>query len=304
MTGSRGLGYAFVAPTLAFLVLFNLFPLLYNVVLSFTNAKLTGGAWQWVGGTNYARVFAKEEYWAAMRTTGAFVGCAVGIELALGFALALALRDRFPGKSAILTILLVPMMLSPAVMGLYWTLILNSDYGVLNQFLAGIGLPQPRWLIESAWTPVDGWDWRVSLKFAAIVLVDVWMWTPFMMLIALAGLNSIPGHLYEAAEIDRASRWTVFRRITLPLCAPLLILAVLLRATDALKQFDLVMAMTGPNESTTQTLSALLYQVEFKDMRIGQGSAFACIVLVVAIALATVFTRYLDWLAKRQGRPS
>jgi multiple sugar transport system permease protein len=298
MTGSRALGYAFVAPTLAFLVLFNVYPLLYNIVLSFTDAKLSGGAWDWVGGRNYARVFAANhaEYPGALRTTALFVACAVTIELLLGFALALALKRPFRGKTAVLTLLLTPMMLSPAVMGLYWTLILNSDYGILDQGLGALGLPQPRWLIDTAWAP--GW------KFVSIVLVDVWMWTPFMMLIALAGLNAIPPHLYEAAEIDRASTWTTFRRITLPLCAPLLILAVLLRATDALKQFDLVMAMTGPNEGTTQTVSALLYQIEFKDGKVGLGSAYACVALVVVIALATVFTRYLDWLARRQGRTS
>jgi multiple sugar transport system permease protein len=296
MTSGRALGYAFVAPTLAFLVLFNVYPLLYNIVLSFTDAKLSGGAWEWVGGQNYARVFAANhpEYGGALRVTALFVVCAVAIELLLGFALALALKRPFPGKTTALTLLLVPMMLSPAVMGLYWTLILNSDYGALDQGLAALGLPQPRWLVDATWTP--GW------KFVSLVLVDVWMWTPFMMLIALAGLNSIPPHLYEAAEIDRASAWTTFRRITLPMCAPLLILAVLLRATDALKQFDLVMAMTGPNEDTTQTVSALLYQVEFQRGKVGLGSAYACVALVVVIALATVFTRYLDALARRQGR--
>jgi multiple sugar transport system permease protein len=288
--------YAFVAPTLAFLVLFNVYPLLYNIALSFTSARLSGGAAEWVGGATYARVFSAGhgEFAGALRTTALFVACAVAIELLLGFALALALKRPFAGKTAVLTLLLVPMMLSPAVMGLYWTLILNSDYGVLDQLLGSLGLPQPAWLIDASWTP--GW------KFVSLVLVDVWMWTPFMMLIALAGLNAIPPHLYEAAEIDRASAWTVFRRITLPLCAPLLILAVLLRATDALKQFDLVMAMTGPNEGSTQTVSALLYRIEFKDLKVGLGSAYACVALVVVIALATVFTRYLDWLARRQGR--
>ena len=115
-------------------------------------------------------------------------------------------------------------------------------------------------------------------------------------------LNAIPGYIYEAAEIDRASMWTVFRRITLPMCAPLLFLAVLFRMTDALKQFDLVMALTGPNDASTQTLSALLYQLTFGNQKVGLGSAYACVVLVVVIALASVFTRYLDWLAKKQGR--
>jgi len=283
----RWLGRAFVLPTLIFLIGFNVFPLLYNVVLSFTSAELVGTGARFVGGANYARVFHDPLFAEAVRRTAAFVLLAVGAELVLGFVLALALQRARHARSAAVTLLLVPMMLSPAVMGLYWSLILNGNYGILNQALAALGAPQPQWLTAA------------DLKFPSILLIDVWMWTPFMMLIALAGLRSIPEHVYEAAEIDRAGRWTVFRRITLPMCAPLLGLAVLFRATDALKQFDLVMAVTGPNDASTQTLSTLLYQVLFRDGRLGLGSAFACVVLVVVIAIATVFTRYVDRLGRR-----
>ena len=281
-------GWWLVAPTLILLVGFNVFPLLYNVVLSFSNAQLTGGEWEPVGGANYGRVFSDPLFAGALRRTALFVLAAVGAELVLGFALALALVRDFRGKHVVLTTLLVPMMLSPAVMGLYWGLILNGNYGILNQLLGGLGLPQPQWLTDR------------DLKFWSIVLIDIWMWTPFMMLIALAGLSAIPPSIYEAAEIDRASRWRVFTRITLPLTAPVLGLAVLFRATDALKQFDLVMATTGPNDAATQTLSTLLYQVVFRDGKVGLGSAFACTVLVVVIALATVFTRYVDRLQRKE----
>ncbi len=291
MTATRRekLGYAFVAPTLLFLVAFNVFPLVYNLVLGFTDAELVGSGSQWRGTANYARLFAAPEFAQALRRTGLFVGCAVTSELVLGFAVALALRQRFRGRDGLLTVLLVPMMLSPAVIGLFWNLILDGNYGVLNQALAALGLPEPQWTTDRAF------------KFLSILLIDVWMWTPFMLLISLAALNSIPGTLYEAAEVDRAGRWTVFRRITLPLCAPLLGLAALLRATDALKQFDLVMAVTGPNDERTQTVSTLLYQVLFRDGKLGLGSAYACLVLVLVIALATVFTRYLDTLARRNA---
>lgn len=291
----KSLKWSLVAPTLVLLIAFNVFPLLYNVVLSFTNADLTGGAWEWVGGRNYATVFSERsfaaKYGAALRTTGLFVVCAVAIELVLGFVLALALARPFRGKTAVLMLLLVPMMLSPAVMGLFWNLLLEGSYGPLNQALALAGVP-------AGSLPA----WRTEWKFLCILAVDVWMWTPFMMLIALAGLNAIPTSLYEAAEIDRASRWRVFTRITLPLCAPLLGLAVLLRATDALKQFDLVMAITGRDDAATQTVSALLHQILFGGQKVGLGSAYAVVVLVVVIALATLFTRYLDAMARRQGR--
>jgi len=283
----RLLAASFVGPTLVFLVAFNVFPLVYNVVLGFTDAELVGRGWSWVGGANYGRVFGDARFWEALRRTGSFVFLAVSIELLLGFAVALALSRGERGRGAVLTLLLVPMMLSPAVMGLFWNLILNGNYGVLNQGLEVVGLPQPQWTTDAEW------------KFTSILLIDVWMWTPFMLLIALAGLRSIPGYLYEAAEIDRAGRWTVFRRITLPMTAPLLGLAVLFRTTDALKQFDLVMAVTGPNDDRTQTLSTLLYQVVFRDGKVGLGSAYACVVLVVVVALANVFTRYIDRLQRR-----
>jgi multiple sugar transport system permease protein len=278
------LKWSLVGPTLLLLVAFNVFPLLWNVVLSFTGAELVGGDAPFVGGLHYGRVFSDPRFAGALRRTALFVVLAVSIELAIGFALALALRREFKRKAAVLTTLLVPMMLSPAVMGLVWSLVLNGNYGILNQILGALGLSQPQWLTDR------------DLKFPSILLVEVWMGTPFMMLIALAGLASIPPSIYEAAEIDRASRWTVFTRITLPLCAPLLVLAVLLRATDALKQFDLVMAVSGPNDPSTQTLSTLLYQIVFRDGKVGLGAAYACTVLVVVVALATVFTRYVDRL--------
>lgn len=291
-TASRTLAWSFVGPALLLLVVFNIFPLLWNVVLSFTNADLTGGTWEWVGGRNYATIFSDKsfaaKYGSALRVTGLFTVAAVAVELALGFALALALRRDFRGKTALLAVLLLPMMLSPAVMGLYWNLIFEATYGPLNQVLGLAGLAQPAW--------------RTEYKMLCVLLVDVWMWTPFMMLISLAGLNAIPTALYEAAEIDRTPAWRVFTRITLPLCAPLLGLAVLLRATDALKQFDLVMAITGPNDQATQTVSALLYQTTFANQKVGLGAAYAIVVLVVVIAVATLFTRYLDWMAARQGR--
>jgi len=283
-TSSRALGYAFVAPTLLLLIALNVFPLAYTVVLSFQNAYLDGGVSTPAGGANFGRVFSDPRHADSLRTTAVFIFSAVFIELILGFVLALCMKSSFTGKTVVLTVLLVPMMLSPAVMGLYWNLILNGQHGVLNQLLGLLHLPQPLWLTDP------------NLKLATIVMIDVWMWTPFMMLIALAALNAIPSHIYEAAAIDRASRWYVFRRITLPLCAPLLVLAVLFRATDALKQFDLVMAITGPNDASTQTLSALLYQVIFGNQRVGLGSAYALVVLVAVIALAIVVVRYMDRL--------
>lgn len=278
------MGRTFVLPVLLLLIAMNIFPLLWNLRLAFTDAELSGGPADSVGLANFRTVFSDPAFGRAVRTTALFVVLAVGSELALGFALALLLRGAVARRGLLLTTLLVPMMLSPAVMGLFWNLILNSHYGILNQILGQVGLPQPGWLTDPSW------------KLVSILLIDVWMWTPFMMLIALAGLNAIPTRLYEAAAIDRARPFLVFRRITLPLVSPLLLLAVLFRTTDAVKQFDFVMAVTGPDDASTQTLSALLYQVAFRGFKVGLGAAYSTVLLVMIIALASVFTRYLDRL--------
>lgn len=284
---SNRLGYILVAPTLLLLIAINVFPLLYTLWLSAHDVNLLAGTSRWVGGDNFARVFSEPTYAQALRTTAWFVLLAVSIELVLGFVLALCIHRPFPLKPVVLTILLVPMMFSPAVMGLFWSHLLGEQSGMVNQLLGALGIAGPRWQDDA------------GAKFAAIVLIDVWMWTPFMMLIALAALGSIPGHIYEAAEIDRATRWTVFRRITLPMCAPLLGLAVLLRVTDALKQFDLVMSVVGPNDANTRTLSVLLYQRTIQDFAIGPGAAYALVVLVIVIGLASLCVRYLDRLQRR-----
>ncbi|MEE2656994.1 MAG: sugar ABC transporter permease [Candidatus Latescibacterota bacterium] len=283
----RWLKVGFVAPALLVLISVNIFPLIYSIWLSFTNADLVGGGIRSVGTLNYSFLFFDPRYAQALRTTVLFVALAVGIELVLGYGLALCLRPTFRGKPILLTALLVPMMMPPAVMGVYWTLILNGSFGVLNQALGLLGLPELQWLTDP------------DLKLVSIILIDVWMWTPFTILISLAGLNAIPASIYEAAAVDRATTWMVFRRITLPMSAPLVGLAALLRATDALKQFDLVMAITGPNDGATQTLSALLYQVMFRDGKVGLASAYSYMVLVVVIALASVFLRYLASLQHR-----
>lgn len=283
--------YGFIGPALLLLIAMNIFPLLYNIYLSFTNADISGGETRSVGTANYQEVFNEPKYGTAIRTTALFTVLAVAIELVLGFTVALALHRNFPGKQVVLTILLIPMMLSPAVMALFWQLVLKGDYGILNQILTAFGwATPPQWLTDP------------KLKLASILMIDIWMWTPFMMLLSLAALNSIPKYIYEAAEIDRASTWTVFRRITLPLCAPLLMLAVLFRTTDAIKQFDFVVAVTGPNDEATQTLSALLFQVAFGEQKVGLGTAYGVVVLVAVIGLATVLTRYIAWIQKSQGK--
>jgi multiple sugar transport system permease protein len=180
------------------------------------------------------------------------------------------------------------MMLSPVVVGLFWKFMLDTQFGVVNSLLSSLGLGSVEWLTKQ----------RTALF--SVILVDTWQWTPFIMLIALAGLTAVPRYLYEAAAIDRASEWFRFRHITLPLVWPLLLIAVLFRAIEAFRLFDLVYILTngGPGVST-ETLSFHVYKVAFLGFDTGTASAYGILMVVVVIILAQVYLRYLEKL--REG---
>jgi multiple sugar transport system permease protein len=279
----------FLAPTMILLLLIAIFPLIWSLYLSFTQFSVikdadTGPVW--VGLANYAKLLNDNNIWARFTTTAAFVVPAVLIELVLGFALALLLNRNFPGRGVFMTLMLIPMMLSPVVVALFWRFMLRADTGVINWFIRDL-VP----LSEK------GVFWLTDLKVAmwSVVLVDVWMWTPFMMLITLAGLSAVPKYLYEAAEVDRASAWFKFRHITLPIIAPLVLIGLLFRIIDTYRVFDTVYALTGGGPGrATQVLSVYIYQVAFRDFNTGVGSALGYIMLVVIIALANLLIRVLN----------
>ena len=177
------------------------------------------------------------------------------------------------------------MMLSPVVVGLFWRFMLDTQFGVVNSLLGTIGLGQVEWLTSQ------------RLALFSLIIVDTWQWTPFIMLIALAGLTAVPSYLYEAASIDRASEWFRFRHITLPLVWPLLLIAVMFRAIEAFRLFDLVYILTqgGPGVST-ETLSFQVYKVAFLGFDTGVASAYGILMVLVVIILAQLYLRYLDRL--------
>jgi multiple sugar transport system permease protein len=240
---------------------------------------------------NYREILESTRFWPAFATTGRYALLSVAIQTVLGFGLAMLLRQRFRGSGIVTTLLLIPMMLSPVVVGLFWKLIFNPSFGIFN-YLIGYGIPGsgPDWLgkpDEALW---------------AVVLVDVWMWTPFVMLLCLSGLSAIPDYLYEAAAIDRASSWFQFRRITLPQVAPLLLIAILFRSIEAFKAFDLVMGLTGGGPGTaTETVSVGLYRVAFQEFRTGRASAMAYIVLIIVMGVSNLYIRYLNRMRGENG---
>lgn len=274
-----------LAPAVLIIVGLVIYPFLWAVYLSFHEYSiLKAAAPVWIGIENYRDILADPEIWSRFAFTGRFVITAVLIELLLGFGIAYFIHTRFRGRGVFVTLLLMPMMLSPVIVGLFWKYILSNNWGVLNYILTSLfGIDEILWLSTNTY------------GFWSIVIVDVWMWTPFMMLLILAGLSSVPEYLYESAEVDRASAWFKFTRITLPLSAPLILLAVVFRIIDAFKTVDIVWVLTagGPG-SSTETIAYALYKQAFAFFQTGRASALAVILLVTVIGLSIILVRVLN----------
>jgi multiple sugar transport system permease protein len=273
----------FIIPTVLFLIVFNIFPLAYSLGYSFTDyrASLNEPA-RFIGLQNYRELLADPFIWDNFVVTAKYVIVSVGGQMIVGFGLALLLNRDFPLKGLVTTLLLLPMMLSMAVVGLFWKLLYDPSWGIINYAL-GLGK----------------FDWLSNPKMAlyAVAITDIWMWAPFVMLLSLAGLSAVPKHLYEAAAIDRAGWWYTFTRITLPLVTPLLLIALIFRTMEAFKTFDLAFIMSGLNE--TELISKRLYQMAFREWQTGKSCAFAYIVLIVVLAITNIYVKYLNKAKER-----
>ena len=273
---------AFILPTIIFLIVFNIFPLIYSLGFSFTayRASLNKPA-AFIGLQNYRELLSDPNVWRSFSVTAKYVIISVGGQVLVGFGLALLLNRKFPLKGLVTTLLLLPMMLSPAVVGLFWKLLYDPSWGPLNYAL-GIGK----------------FDWLSTPTSAlfATALTDIWMWSPFVMLLSLAGLSAVPQHLYEAAAIDRAGWWYTFTRITLPLILPILLIALIFRTMEAFKAFDLPFVMST---ASVETVAIRLYQMAFQGWDTGRASALAYIVLLVVLAITNIYVKYLNRVKER-----
>jgi multiple sugar transport system permease protein len=289
----RSIAWLFVAPTMILLLAINIFPLIWTVYLSFTNyasnrpnRKVVNVGLKW-----YQDILNSPEVWAAMQATAHFVFWTILFQTLIGFSLAYLIDRKFRGHAFWTTIILIPMMLSPAVVGNFWKFLYQPQIGLFNyvvSFFTGI--------------PPSSFEMLGSVTLApwAIVIVDTWMWTPYVMLICLAGLRSIPDYIYEAAEVDRASAWRQFWSITLPMALPFIMLAVLFRGIENFKMFDMVVLLTGGGPgSTTELASITLKRQAFEAYRTGYSSAFAIILFVVVFGLANIYVKALNRVKQR-----
>jgi len=289
----RAIQNLFIWPTLILLIAMNVFPLLYSLYLGFTDySAVANKPPVWVALKNFGNILNDVQMWRYFATTGRYALMSVGLQTIIGFGLAMLVRRKFFGSGLVTTLILVPMMISPVVVGLFWKLIYNPTFGFFN-FVLGAGDPAKgvdMLASRFASQPMPG------LALFAVVIVDVWMWSPFVMLLVLSGLNAIPEYLYEAAAIDRASPWFQFWRITLPQVAPLLLIAVLFRTIEAFKSFDLVMGMTGggPGDQTELIAVNLYRQAFLGTFRTGFSSALAYIILIIIVAASNLYIKYLN----------
>ncbi|MCG8509339.1 MAG: sugar ABC transporter permease [Rhodospirillales bacterium] len=268
------------------LLAINIFPLLWTLYLSFTNyrANQPTRPIRWVGTRNYERLLDSDDIWGYLQATAHFVCWSMFFQVLFGFGLAYLINKNFKGSGFWTTVVLLPMMLSPAVVGSFWTYLYQPQAGIFNYVI--------NFFVDYGSFTMIG---DVDLAPWAIVIVDTWMWTPYVMLICLAGLRSIPEYIYEAAEVDRASKWRQFWSITIPMVLPFILLAVLFRAIENFKMFDMVVELTsgGPG-SATELASINLKREAFEKWRTGYSSAFAVILFVTVFGAANIYVKFLN----------
>ena len=273
-----------VAPAALLILAISIYPLLFSLWVLFVNYDFQIPGHAFIGLKNFRQVIADPVAVHSLAVTAGLTVANVATEFLLGLALALVLVKTFRGRGVIISILIVPLFISPVIVGQAWALLLQKPFGPTN-YLLGLLLEREvtiGWLTERPW------------NYVALVLADVWQWTPFMFVILLAGLTSIPPHVYEAAELDGVGAWNTFWYITVPYIAPMMLLAVTFRLLDTIKLFDTIFIMTGGGPGTqTYTASFYLYVLGFTQFHLSRATAGAWIFLILTLVVVQVLVRRL-----------
>lgn len=271
-----------VGPALVYLLVFSLFPLLYSLAISFFKWDQVKSSFNFYGLGNFADLAADPVFWTAAVNSAVMTGLGVVIQVVLGTALALFFDLRLRGSWFVRGVLVLPMLLTPVVVGLMWRALLNPDWGMINWSLGQLGLPEPLWLGNP------------TLALWTLTVVDSWQWTPFVMVVVFARLQALPRDVFEASQVDGAGRLATLSRITLPLLAPAIVFAAIFRAIDAFRSFDVVFGLTygGPGRYTT-TMSFYTWEQGFTFTRYGYASALAYVMVIVATIGLTLLFRFV-----------
>jgi len=282
----------FFLPGALFMLLFLVVPIFQMIINSFFTYEL-GGVHEFVGFANYQRLFTSKAFLKPLINTAIYVAVAVSAELVLGMILALLFNNPFPGNTIIRSFLLTPLMIAPIVAGLTWKLILNTQYGFLNSLLVKIGLI----------SNVNDIMWLADPKIAlySCCIADIWLTTPFMMLMLLAGLKGLDKNVLEAASIDGANAFQKFFQIKLPGILPVLLTAVSIRVVDAARTFDIVWVLTqGGPQNSSELLSITIYRTLVRYNEVGYASAIAIVFILLLLIFALIFMRDM-WKPKRRN---
>lgn len=285
--GERWAPWVLLAPVLVIMNVVGIYPLLQSLYISFTGTKPTDPSADqgFVGVKNYAEVVTDGQFWHAVVVTGAFTLASVALSLVLAVAMAVLFNRRLPGFVLMRSLILIPMLVTPIAVGLIWRIMMMPELGVLNYLLGFVGLGPFQWGSSRA------------SALAAVVLVDIWQWTPFMFIIIFAGLKSLPKSPFESAQIDGAGGWQIFWLVTVPMLKPVIVIAVLLRLIDALRTYDTIYIITrGGPDFATDVISVYLQRVNFKFFDLGYGSALSWVTMFLILAVVLIFVNVTGFL--------
>jgi multiple sugar transport system permease protein len=283
--GERAFKYWLILPAVLILLLVGLFPFIYTVLVSFQNLNMFDQDSSFSGFINYARLFGDARLWQALGHTLIFTAIALPLELVLGMAMALLFLDRMPGRQIFIALLVLPTVISPIIAGATWRLLFDNRFGPINQILGWLaGEPVPvLWLVNP------------TFVYPAILIAEIWQWTPFMFLLLLAGLSNVDQSQLEAAEIDGAGWWRTFFRIVLPAIRPVLAIALLIRGLDLFRLFDVVWALTRGGPGTmTETISIYAYVQGFQQFETSYTAAIALLIIVLLSVLVVAALKRME----------
>ncbi|PKL09737.1 MAG: sugar ABC transporter permease [Spirochaetae bacterium HGW-Spirochaetae-7] len=280
----KNLRILFPLPAIAFVMVMMIFPIAYTAFLSFTNWNLTSGQpLNLVGLRSYARVLREPRVLDAIGRTFLFTGGAVFVEAILGTTVALVLHREFFGKGLMKLLLLLPLVATPVAIGIVWNLFYDPTIGLANYALSILGIPKLAWVSDA------------RTVIAALVVVDVWQWTPMISLIVLAGLAGLSSEPYEAARVDGATERQILWNITLPMVMPTILTAMILRTVDALKTFDIIFAMTGGGPGySSETLNVLGFKYSFEYFKMGQASVILVFLFAIVLLCSILIMKVRD----------
>lgn len=281
--------YLLLSGAVAVLFVLTIYPLIFSLVLSFHKWSLTKpGPWRFVGLLNYVTIVSDPVFWRIILNTFIFTFSAVGLQFTIGLGLALLFSREIRGQNVLRSIVVLPMMVPPILVGLIWLFMYKRDFGIINNMLGLLKIEPVTWLSKPL------------IAMPAVILADTWQWTPFMFLLLLAGLRSLPREIYESSQIDGASSWQIFRYVSLPLLKPIISIAIIIRFMDAFRVFDKIFQLTGGGPGVaTETISLYIYRNGFRYFNMGYAAALSYLAVIMIIAFSMIYIRVLRRVGER-----